>query len=93
MDENEAIKKTCPLFFHAAITVAAIHKPKSASDLTEASTCIGSSCGWWVKTGERVEYTGCDIGVKLPGGGGRVEKETRTINMGRCGIALRNENC
>lgn len=49
---------------------------------TAPGKCVGSACMAWCVTGK--EYTGRDVVVKLPGGGGRIEMETR--DTGECGM-------
>jgi hypothetical protein len=50
------------------------------------TNCVGSACMAWRKAGERITFTGQEIMVRQPGGGGRIERERVVEDEGECGF-------
>jgi hypothetical protein len=91
LTEDEAKTKWCP-FTHKRVIVmidsgSDQQAIENAERVSAQSNCLARGCMAWRKVDERITYTGQDVMVREPGGGGRIEKERRVIDVGVCGAA------
>ena len=87
MTEAEAKTKWCPFTLKRVMVMfdpsGGEQTVKQAEDRANGSNCLGSGCVMWRVTGAR--YTGREVAVRTPDGGGRIERETEP--EGTCALA------